>query len=204
MSSFELGSDSALLEAARGGHGESFAVLFERHKARVFRHVVHVVRNPDTADEITAMVFYEAWRRNRSIRIVDGSIIAWLLITANYTIKNVSRQQRRHAVFLAHLPEPELAGDIAQDVVDADYLEGEKTMVQVAFELLKPVHRNVLTLCVLEDISVKDAATALRVSEGTIKSRLSRAKQNLRKHYGSVADSTVQERHSTLSERRAQ
>ncbi|MDR4533111.1 RNA polymerase sigma factor [Glutamicibacter sp. PS] len=204
MSSAELSSDSSLLEAAREGHGESFAVLFDRHRGRVFRHVIHVVRDPDIADEITAMVFYEAWRRNGSIRVVDGSIVAWLLLTANYTIKNVTRQQRRYATFLAHLPAPEHVRDVANEVVDDDALTTERQHIRQAFGRLKATHRNVLTLCVLEEFSTRDAASALQVAEGTVKSRLSRAKETLRKHYVAQSNTGTSERNCALSEGRAQ
>lgn len=53
------------------------------------------------------------------------------------------------------------------------------TAVREALMRLRPLDRNVLTLCVLEDMTIRQAAVVLEVPEGTIKSRLSRAKTRL-------------------------
>ena len=189
--------DRELLEQALAGNGHSFGELFERHRDRVFRHTFSILSDATAAEDVTAMVFYEAWRKRPTIRIVDESIIAWLLVTANFTIRNHTRQQRRYRKFLSQLPEPERGNDLAQDVVDQQHAEDEGQLIRAAFQMLNAQARDILTLCVIEQLSIQQAACIIGVPEGTIKSRLSRAKSKLGQFYSDAVTSTV----PSLSER---
>ena len=189
--------DRDMLEQAIAGNGHCFGELFERHRDRVFRHAFGILSDTTAAEDVTAMVFYEAWRKRAAIRVVDGSIIAWLLVTANFTIRNHTRQQRRYRQFLSQLPEPERANDLAQDVVDQQHSEHEGQLIRAAFQMLNAQSRDVLTLCVIEQLTVQQAASLLSVPEGTIKSRLSRAKSKLSHFYSDAVTSAV----PSLSER---
>lgn len=172
-------SDEVLWRAVVNGDGDSFGALFDRHRDRVFRHALRVVISSHTAEDVTAMVFYEAWRRREHVRMVNGSIVAWLLVTANNTIRNHARQQRRYRQFLDQLPPPETLGDIAVGVTEADSLRAETAILREAFAQLRPAARDVLTLCVVEEFSLREAGAALGITEGTVKSRLHRAKRQL-------------------------
>lgn len=183
--------DRDLLEQAIAGNGQSFGELFERHRDRVFRHAFGILSDTTAAEDVTAMVFYEAWRKRSTVRVVDESIIAWLLVTANFTIRNHTRQQRRYRQFLSQLPEPERGEDLAQNVVDQQHVEDQGRLIRVAFKMLNAQSRDVLTLCVIEQLSVQQAASLLSVPEGTIKSRLSRAKNKLGLFYSDSLAATV-------------
>lgn len=189
--------DRDLLEQAIVGNGHSFGELFERHRDRVFRHAFSVLSDATAAEDITAMVFYEAWRKRSTIRVVDESIIAWLLVTANFTMRNHTRQLRRYRQFLSRLPEPERVDDLAQDVVDQHHTEHENQLIRAAFQRLNAQSRDILTLCVIEQLTVQQAASLIGIPEGTVKSRLSRAKSKLGQLYSDAFTSPV----SPLSER---
>lgn len=180
-------SDRVLLRQANGGKGRSFGELFDRHRDRVFRHAFSVLSDATAAEDVTAMVFYEAWRKRSSIRLVGESAIAWLLVTANYTIRNYQRQQRRYRDFLTRLPQPDGIEDIAQQVVDQHYEARQAELIRMAFAKLNRQARDVLTLCIIEQLSMSQAAEVLGVPEGTVKSRLSRAKNKLGTLYSSTA-----------------
>ncbi|MDQ5840903.1 MAG: RNA polymerase sigma factor, partial [Chloroflexota bacterium] len=152
------------------GDGDAFGALFDRHRDRVLRHSLKIVGSVHAAEDITAMVFYEGWRRREYMRMVNGSIVAWLLVTANYTIRNDLRQRRRYRDFLDQLPPPVNSPDIAEDFADSDQHAFEAATLQQAFARLRFVDRNVLTLCVVEEMSIRDAAAALGIPEGTVKS----------------------------------
>jgi RNA polymerase sigma-70 factor (ECF subfamily) len=57
------------------------------------RHALRLVGSPHQAEDITAIAFYQAWRRRKHVRIADGSIVAWLLVTTNNTVRNHNRQE---------------------------------------------------------------------------------------------------------------
>ena len=106
-------TDEALWQLAVNGDGDAFGALFDRHRDRVLGHALKILRSTHLAEDITAVVFYEAWRRREFVRVGNGSIVAWLLVTANNTIRNHVRERRRYSSFLSQLPEPAAVRDIA-------------------------------------------------------------------------------------------
>jgi len=172
-------SDEVLWRQVINGDGEAFGLLFDRHHERVRRHALKLLGVPHLAEDVTAVVFYEAWRRRAHIRTVSNSILPWLLVTANNTVRNQLRQQRRYKHFLAQLPPPQDAADIADGIAEADESRIKSSALRDAFAKLRPHERDVLTLCVIEGMGAKEAGAALGVAGGTVKSRLHRAKARL-------------------------
>jgi RNA polymerase sigma factor (sigma-70 family) len=159
---------------ALSGEGEAFGRIFDRHRDRVFRHSLRLVNGVADADDVVAITFLEAWRRRDSVRLVDRSTLPWLLVTATYSASNLRRAARRHRTLLAKLPADAHFPDHAETVDDeAGRALGELSLAD----------RQVITLCVLEGYSERDAAVALNVPPGTVKSRLSRAKARLARSY---------------------
>lgn len=171
-------------EAAAWGHsqqgdGEAFGRLFDLHRDRIFGQALRLMRSQYDAEDVTALVFLEAWRRRESVRVVEGSIIGWLLVTTNYVARNAQRTRRRYEMALQSIPQPEATRDHAADV-DARLDARERDeRVRDAFSRLSKRDQDVISLCVLEELSTAQAAAALGVPPGTVKSRLSRARQRL-------------------------
>ena len=157
---------------ARDGDGEAFGLIFDRHRSRIRRHAHALVPTPADADDVVATTFLVAWRRRESIRFVNGSMLPWLLRTATNTAHNVTRSTRRYRDALSRLAVDETTPDHADDFADAPALE--------SLRQLSLVHRQVITLCVLEGLSIEEAAKVLDLRSGTVRSRLSRAKARLR------------------------
>jgi RNA polymerase sigma factor (sigma-70 family) len=195
----ELGvSDEVLWHQVVNGDGDAFGVLFDRHYDRVWRHALRVLRVAHVAEDVVAMVFYEAWRRRANVRMVNDSILPWLLITTNNTLRNHVRQQRRYRHFLTQLPPPEDSADIAEDIAQADESQLQASALKEAFAQLRPPERDVLTLCVLEGMGAKEAGAALGIADGTVKSRLHRAKSRLGTLYNQVMHEEEPDAQTTL------
>ena len=158
------------------GDGEAFGRIFDRRKAQVRRQARRLLdRNADVED-VVAVVFLETWRRRYDAKLVDGSLLPWLLATALNVARNSRRNSRRYEGFLAGLPQPLPASDPADAFGDRPVL--------IALRGLPLPDQQVLTLCVLEGWSERDAAAALGVAPGTVKSRLHRAKRRLAQRVG--------------------
>jgi RNA polymerase sigma factor (sigma-70 family) len=195
----ELGvSDEVLWHQVINGDGDAFGVLFDRHYDRVWRHALKVLRVAHVAEDVVAVVFYEAWRRRANVRMVNDSILPWLLITTNNTLRNHVRQQRRYRHFLTQLPPPEHSADIAEDIAQAGESEFQASALKEAFAQLRPPERDVLTLCVLEGMGAKEAGAALGIADGTVKSRLHRAKSRLGTLYSNVMQEEEQDAQTTF------
>lgn len=172
-------SDMALWEQAAHGDGPAFGQLFERHADRVYNHCFQRI-GWDVATELTSVVFLEAWRRRREVRVTTLSILPWLLAVANNVVSQQRRTQRRHRQALARLPAVPASADHADDV--AARVDDERTMQRILAVLagMSEAEQDVLSLCVWSDISYEEAAAVLCVPVGTIRSRLSRARKRLR------------------------
>lgn len=164
-------ADAAEWARAVAGDGEAFGRIFDRHRDRVLRHGLRLAPTPSEADDLVAITFFEAWRNRERVRVVDGSVLPWLLVTATNVGRNLRRSAGRYAALLERLPPGEHTVDPADHVAGHDFA--------VYFDRLSPNDRQVLTLCVLEGYSERDAALTLGVAPGTVKSRLSRARRRL-------------------------
>ena len=171
MSIPPAGDDRDDWSQAQRGVGEGFGRIFDRHRDRVYRHVLRLVPVPADADDAVAIVFLEAWRRRGDARLVDGSLLPWLLVTATKVTQNLNRSARRHRALLAKLPPEDHALDHAEHLDDGP--------ASAALRELPLADRHVITLCVLESLTDREAALVLDLPVGTVKSRLSRAKRRL-------------------------
>lgn len=167
-------SDSDEQDWARAiaGEGEAFGRVFDRHRDRVRRHARGLAPSPAEAEDVVSVTFLEAWRRRDSIRFVDQSMLPWLLRTATYTCMNLARSERRYRAALARIPAADPAPDPAEVVGQGDVFR--------AMRRLSLRDQEIITLCVLEDLSTEDAARLLGVRPSSIRSRLSRARTRLR------------------------
>jgi RNA polymerase sigma-70 factor, ECF subfamily len=101
--------------AATDGSGEAFGELFERHADRVYAHCFSRTGSWSMAEDLTSVVFLEAWRRRSEVRFSGDSALPWLLAVANNATRNAQRSLRRHNLLLAKLPPPGEVADIAAD-----------------------------------------------------------------------------------------
>lgn len=186
-----MDDEEATWASARSGDAVAFGALFDNHRDRVFGQALRLMRMSHDAEDVTALVFLEAWRRRNHVRVVDGSIIAWLLVTTNFVARNQTRTLHRHRLAMATLPPAEPTRDFSADV-DAR-LDGDERAVAAreAFAALSQKDQDVVTLCVIEEFSIAQASAALGIPSGTVKSRLSRAKQKLATALIELSHSTV-------------
>jgi RNA polymerase sigma-70 factor (ECF subfamily) len=180
--------DSELWRRAAEHDGTAFGELFERHADAVYLHCFRRTASWSRAEELTSVVFLEAWRRRQAIRLDTESILPWLLAVANNSIRNANRSMRRHQRLLAKLPKPFLADDFDDDA--AGRLDDERAMAKILALLsgLRPEEREVIALCDWAGLDHSQVAAALDVPVGTVRSRLSRAHGHLRARLSERAD----------------
>ena len=167
-------SDEALWALVVGGEPRSYGVIWDRHRDRVFRHVIRLGGELQDAEDLTAATFLELWRRR-------GSVLPWLIVTAHNVYRNDARARRRYRRFLASLPAADPASVRASD--PAVLVEGidavRDARVRAAMAGARPADVRLLAMTALEGFSVKDAAAAIGVSESAAKMRLSRLRRRL-------------------------
>ena len=171
--------DSTLWSRACSGDADAFGLLFERHARTVYNYCFRRIGNWAVAEDLLSIVFLEAWRR-RDVQLPPGKELPWLLGIATNVVRNRRRSERRHAAALRRVPrpraEPELTGESDERIDD-------ERLMQRTLELLARLPRrelDVFVLCAWFDLSYDDAALALEIPTGTVRSRLARARARLR------------------------
>jgi RNA polymerase sigma factor (sigma-70 family) len=172
-------TDRELWLHVKDGDGAAFASLFLRHRDRVFVHSLRLVKTPFEAEDVTAMVFLEAWRCRSSIRLVNDSILGWLLVTATNVARNKIRSRLRYERLLRKLPQSQEVPDHSDSVAETFDQARRSEILHRAYRSLGRRDQEVIGLCVLEDMSTAEVSELLGIPPGTVKSRLSRAKQKL-------------------------
>jgi RNA polymerase sigma-70 factor (ECF subfamily) len=172
-------TDTALWKRAVAGDPDAFGTIFERRASAVYNYCFRRTGDWAQAEELTAIVFLEAWRRRTQVELERDEALPWLLGVATNVIRNLRRSQRRHRAALERLPRERVA-DFAPD---ADQRLDDERQMRAALRALGKLpraDRDVLALCVWEELTYEQAARALGVPVGTVRSRLSRARSRLR------------------------
>lgn len=167
-----------LWDHALDGDGDAFGELFDLHRDRVFRHAWALARDRQDAEDVTASAFFELWRLRGRVRLVDGSVLAWLLATATNIGLNAARSRRRYRRFLERLPR---VGE--REVADPVGGGGVAPALRDAMRSLDPKDAQLLALLALVALGgyrVGEAAAVLDLSPEAARSRLHRARRRLR------------------------
>jgi RNA polymerase sigma-70 factor (ECF subfamily) len=172
-------TDSELWEAARGGDSESFGVLYERHARAIYNYLFRRLSDWGEAEELTAVVFLEAYRRRREFALEEGKVLAWLYGVATNVLRNRRRALWRHRRALSQLPPPPPPPDFAADAVARLAAQHEMRAISGEIRRLPRAQQDVIALCLWSELTYEEAAACLGVSVGTVRSRLARARQAL-------------------------
>lgn len=175
-------TDEQLWAAVVRGDGVAFAMVFDRHGDRVWRHVWRMMQHRQDAEDVVSATFAEAWRKRSSVRIVDDSLLPWLLVTATNCARNASRGKRRLERLIAHIPRADDAPDAADVVGDRSEADAAKTAVAEALRALPQADASLIALVMLEEVPLADAARALGIGYGAAKTRIHRARGRMRAH----------------------
>lgn len=173
-------TDADLWGRARDGDEHAFGALFDRHSRAVYNYCFRRTADWSAAEDLTSVVFLETWRQRDKVRMESDSLLPWLYGVATNVLNNHRRSRRRHRDALARLPKPPPAPDGADDT--GDRIDAERRMKEVLAGLASLSQRDqeVLVLCVWQGLEYAQAAEALGVPVGTVRSRLARARRKLR------------------------
>lgn len=172
-------TDRELWERAAAGEADCFGTIFDRHAGRVHAYLRTRVGPDGEAQDLVSVVFLEAWRARRRVRLHEDSALPWLLGVAHRVALRRHRSVSRHRAALARLPAPADVRDPADDV--AGRLDDLRRLdaVHRAFVRLRTSDQEVLALCAWGGLDYAAAAVAMGVPVGTVRSRLSRARARL-------------------------
>jgi len=172
-------SDGALIEAACAGSSAAYGLLVRRHQGLVRGFLRRVLGNHADADDLAQDVFVTAWSRLSAFR-GETRLSVWLCGIAYRKALTWQRSSRRRALRETAVMQS------AETVCRPD----ESTRLDAARALagLDPAQRAVISLCLAADFSHSEAAAALNLPLGTIKSHVQRGRAKLLESLGDRDD----------------
>ena len=180
MSPTQPAPSTAERSAVREQTPEDFGELFKRHSQAIYNFCFRRTGDWTLAEDLTSAVFLEAWRKRTRVDLVSEPPLPWLYGVATNVLRNHARSLRRFRAALERLPAPDPEPDFAEEAGERLTDEHQMRAVLAVVDRLPRREREVLALCVWAELSYGEAAVALDLPIGTVRSRLARARGRLR------------------------
>lgn len=176
-----VSDDRPAVERLRHGDRDALTELYTRHAGTVYWNAYGVLRSRADAEEMTADAFLTLWTKRHDVEIYGISALPWLVVT----VKNLSRNrlranERRSADHLDDV-EPTSNTPSAEELAA---LDEAMRLVRDVVRRLPPVDQDIFRLCVIEELTYKEAAARLGLKHGSVRNRLSRVRLRLQSELG--------------------
>ncbi|MGE5488999.1 MAG: sigma-70 family RNA polymerase sigma factor [bacterium] len=178
--------EAALVAAARQGAAEAFTSLVNRYERRIFRLARHITQNPEDAEDVLQETFLKAYEHLEDFQ-GNSKFYTWLVrIAVNQALMKLRKRKSDSTV---SLDEPIDTGEetVPREIAVWDpnpeqtYSREEmRAILQNAIDSLPPAFRSVFALRDIEGLSTEETATILNLTIPAVKSRLLRARLQLR------------------------
>ena len=191
-------NEEDLVALAKTGNKEAFGELIQRHRAACLKRAMVMIRNRSDAEDEVQNAFWKAFQRLEQFR-GEGTFAAWLnRIVENQCLMRIRESRNSRFVYLDESSDSnvrtELVGQAA-DPEDQLGVEEVVTLLRREVSRIPPLLRHVMLMRDLDQIPMPDVAVRLGLSVPAAKSRLMRARMELRsrisKHCGRKGPGTL-------------
>jgi len=183
------------IEKLRAGEGEAFDCLVVRYSADIYAVLFRLTQDAEEAADLTQETFLSALKAIKKFR-GEADLKTWLVRIAINESRNRFRwwtRRRREKTFSIDAPVGE-NGQPFSETVPSRFANPEETILQrerenaltKALRNLPEVFREAVVLCDIEGLSYEEIASALEVNIGTVKSRIARGREELRKKLNDI------------------
>jgi RNA polymerase sigma-70 factor (ECF subfamily) len=175
--------DASLAERFRAGDSRAFEEIVTRHRRSVYLMALRLLGRHEDADEAAQLAFVRAWNSRVQFR-GDASVRTWLI----RIVLNVAKTMRsgRRPAETAELPEWMADGSEGSE---ARLRRAElRRRVRRSVSDLPPRQREVVLLKVFSELTYREVAWAMQLSEGAVKAHLHQAVSNLRRWFADRAE----------------
>ena len=181
-------TDSQLIELVNAGHTNAFNSLVTRYRDRIFSVVYNMTSNREDANDVTQDVFVKAFHNIHRFQ-QKSTFFTWLYrIAVNTAISFIKKNRSRQFFSLENFEEEGISGKLAEILSSRKHSRRELMLRELqeklneALQKLSVKHRTTVVLFEVEGLSHKDIGEILNCSEGTVRSRLHYAKNELQNY----------------------
>ena len=178
--------DVALVERAKAGDTAAFEVLVRQYDRQIYRTALHITQNREDAEDITQDVFFKAFQKLEQFQ-GNSKFSTWLVrIAVNESLMRLRRRKTSRTVSMDQDVETEegaIPRDFAEWRPNPEQIFSQSELGDILRKTiagLPPGFRTVFTLRDIESLSTEETAEALGLSIPAVKSRLLRARLQLR------------------------
>jgi RNA polymerase sigma-70 factor (ECF subfamily) len=179
-------SDFALVDRIRANDALAFDELVDKYRVRLFSVIYNMTSNKDDAFDLMQDVFIKVYRNIGKFN-KKSSFFSWLYrIAVNTVITHINKSRLKRFFNLEGLDEDGVKDFCIDGLVERNdarrdiFLKELHENLNIALQKLSNKHRVVVVLCEIEGLSSSEAAEILKCSEGTVRSRLHYAKEQLK------------------------
>jgi RNA polymerase sigma-70 factor (ECF subfamily) len=182
----EQNGEMALIERTRSGDASAFTGLVERYERKIYRLAKHITQNDEDAEDVLQETFLKAYSNLDTFQ-GQSKFYTWLVrIAVNEALMKLRKRKSDRTV---SLDEPQDTGEetVAREIAvwegdpEQRYSQEElREILERAIDSLKPSFRTVFVLRDIEELSTEETAESLGISVPAVKSRLLRARLQLR------------------------
>jgi RNA polymerase sigma-70 factor (ECF subfamily) len=174
--------ENRLIEKIKQGDEEAFGVLVNKYKTKVFNLAYSFTRDRETADDLAQEVFIKVYYALERFKFQSG-FGTWLYRIAVNHFKDYLRKhvRERHVSIEKLGREPSVSEDEIKKKEKAQEAADRKRLLYESLQSLPEKHQIILTLRDIQGHSYEEIAGILKLSPGTVDSRLHRARKMLRK-----------------------
>ncbi|GHC02554.1 RNA polymerase sigma factor [Cerasicoccus arenae] len=181
-----VGDDALLVKRVQSGEMAAFDQLIVKYRERLFSVVYNLTSNRDDANDLTQEAFIRAFRSISKFK-GNSSFFTWLYrIAVNTTITHLKRNRKRRFFSFEQMDEEGSSNVKLESLASRaktdkpTYMRELQEKLNDALQKLSVKHRTVVVLYEIEGLSHQEIAEITKTSEGTVRSRLHYAKQQLR------------------------
>ena len=173
MTDFTKISDETLLSRSAAGDEAAFVALYRRRQPVIYRFALHMSGSTAIAEEVTQDVFLAIIREATKFDESRGSALGYLFaIGRNLVLKALQRNRAYVGLEDEDIETTAASDNVLSDLSRAQTIEG----VRQAVLQLPAAYREAVVLCDLQELTYADAAEAMQVPIGTVRSRIARGR----------------------------
>lgn len=177
MESYSSFSDHELAGLLKSGNEAVFAEIYNRYKGVLYLHAYRMIQNKEDARDVVQELFAAIWISRENL-VIKTTLSAYLYGATRNRILDVIAH---HKVVSKYTDSLQDFLDSGESVTDNQIREKElKTIIETEISLMPPKMREVFELSRQQDLSHKEIATQLKISDKTVKKQVGKAIKILR------------------------